>query len=77
MEDGEHLVFVEVRYRKSDRFGGTLASIDSRKQRKLRASAEHYRQRHKPLSNRPCRFDVMSFSGDIGSKDPEWIKDAF
>jgi putative endonuclease len=77
MEDGEHVVFVEVRYRNSDRFGGTLASIDFQKQKKLRTSAEYYRQRHKPISNRPCRFDVISFTGNINYADPEWIKDAF
>jgi putative endonuclease len=77
MEDGEHVVFVEVRYRNSDRFGGALASIDFQKQKKLRTSAEYYRQRHKPISNRPCRFDVISFTGNINYADPEWIKDAF
>lgn len=77
MEDGAYVVFIEVRYRNSDRFGGALGSIGGQKQRKLRAAAEHYRQRHKPLSSRPCRFDVISITGDINSADPEWIKDAF
>jgi len=77
MMDGECLVFVEVRYRNSDRFGGGLASIDQKKQNKLRASAQHYRQRAKQLSNRPCRFDVISITGNHSDLTPEWIRDAF
>ncbi len=77
MDDGEYVVFVEVRYRNSNQFGGALDSIDSRKQKRLRASAEHYRQRHKPISKRPCRFDVICLTGNIDSVNPDWIKDAF
>lgn len=77
MEDGEYIVFVEVRYRKSDRFGGALASIDSRKQQKLRACAELYRQRNRTYRNRPCRFDVVSLSGADDSIEAEWVRDAF
>ncbi len=77
MEDGEHVVFVEVRYRNNERFGGALASIDAKKQNKLRATAEHYRQRRRPICHRPCRFDVISLTGDVNAADPAWIKDAF
>src|SRR5690606_19407772 len=35
MRDGQTLVFVEVRYRRSDRFGGGAASVDARKRRRL------------------------------------------
>ena len=59
MEDNDYLVFVEVRYRHSGRYGGAIASIDHRKQAKLRATAEHYLQRSRVASNRPCRFDVV------------------
>src|SRR5690606_9052317 len=34
MLDGPTLVFVEVRYRRSDRFGGGAASVDARKRRR-------------------------------------------
>ena len=77
MVDGEYLVFVEVRYRSSDRFGGALASIDARKQYRLRASAEHYRQGNRTLADRPCRFDVVSIDHQQGVARAHWIKDAF
>ncbi|RFA30313.1 YraN family protein [Alkalilimnicola ehrlichii] len=72
MEDGRTLVFVEVRSRSDARFGGAAASIDTRKQAKLRRTAEHYLQRLGKLP--PCRFDVVAFEGDTGIN---WITDAF
>ncbi len=77
MEDGEYVVFVEVRYRTSERFGGALASVDTHKQNKLRACAEHYRQRHRSHGNRPCRFDVVSVTTGGDVFEPDWVRDAF
>ncbi len=73
MQDGEHLVFIEVRYRRSERYGGALASVDRVKQRKLRATAEHFRQSSSGAGRYPCRFDVIC----IAPERIEWIKDAF
>jgi putative endonuclease len=72
MRDGDTLVFVEVRYRRSQRFGSAADSVDVRKQRRLTAAAGHYLQRHPtPL---PCRFDVLA----IGAGDRvDWIRHAF
>lgn len=72
MRDGDCLVFVEVRFRRSIGFGGALASIDARKRRRLAVAAEHYLARHGWRG--PCRFDVVAFDG--GSKQT-WIRDAF
>ena len=60
--DGETLVFVEVRYRKSDRFGGALVSVDHIKRRKLARAAQHYLARH-PFEG-PVRFDVVALDGE-------------
>ena len=38
------IVFVEVRYRKDNQYGGGLESIDFRKQKKLLTTATHYLQ---------------------------------
>jgi putative endonuclease len=71
MRDAEVLVFVEVRYRADDRFGGALASIDQRKQRRLLGAAQYYLQ-HVGWSG-PCRFDVVG----LGAGDhAEWVRDA-
>ncbi len=74
MQDGETTVFVEVRYRASQNFGGAGASINVAKQRRIIAAAEHYLSdlRHAP----PCRFDaILMHKLDAGAID--WIKDAF
>ncbi len=42
--DQQQLVFTEVRYRARSDFGGCLASVNLRKQRKLIRSAQHYLQ---------------------------------
>lgn len=72
MQDGDTLVFVEVRQRSSSRFGGAAASIDSRKQRRLILTARRYLSALKRLP--PCRFDAVLI-GD--GPDAEWIRNAF
>lgn len=78
MRENAVIVFVEVRYRKDQRYGGALESIDHRKQRRLRAAAEHYLQRRHGSAEVPCRFDVVLITGspDDGRKQIDWIRDA-
>ncbi|WP_204378419.1 YraN family protein [Agaribacterium haliotis] len=71
MRDGDCLVFIEVRYRKSSTFGGAAASVDQKKQHKIRQSAESYLQQ-KQL-NTACRFDVIAMS----QEKIEWFRGAF
>lgn len=63
MRDDEHLVFVEVRFRKSGRFGSASETIDSRKQQKVIRAAEHYLQARWRGSLPACRFDVIAIQG--------------
>ena len=62
MQDKSTTVFVEVRYRKSQRFGSGAETVDYQKQRKLIATASHYLQAHANAVNRACRFDVISLT---------------
>lgn len=78
--DNETLVFVEVRYRRSARFGGAKVSVNRSKQQKLLTAASHYLQQQK--LNCPCRFDVIAIEGGdrengSGAKDIHWITNAF
>lgn len=43
---GRTLVFVEIRYRRSARFGGPVASVDTRKRERLRRVASIWASRH-------------------------------
>ena len=75
MRDRDTLVFVEVRYRRSQRYGGGVASVDWRKQGKLAATAAHYLQAHPKAARRPCRFDVVAIGGE--GPHVNWVSDAF
>jgi putative endonuclease len=71
--DGRTLVFVEVRLRGSEAFGGARASVDRAKQRRILQAARHY------LSGRPdaaCRCDVVLLDR-LDEARVEWIRDAF
>ena len=72
MREADTLVFAEVRYRASARFGGAAESVDRHKQRRLAAAAGDYLQHHP--TKLPCRFDVIA----LGDGDRiDWIRNAF
>ena len=71
------VVFVEVRYRQSQAFGGGMASIDTGKRRRLVHAAQRFLQDHPALADSPCRFDVVDAQGDPASPRLDWIRDAF
>lgn len=73
---GELLVFVEVRFRADDAYGGGAASVDAGKRRKLLRAATLFLHRA-GLDDMPCRFDVVEASGDPGRPRLHWIRDAF
>jgi len=62
MRDGAHLVFVEVRRRRSRAFGGAAASITPAKQRRMTIAAQVFLLRYRNMP--PCRFDVVAIDGD-------------
>ena len=63
-QDGTYLCFVEVKLRKSDRFGRAGEFVDRRKQDKLRIAAEQYLSL-KPTELQP-RFDVIEIDAPQG-----------
>lgn len=73
MRDGDTLVFVEVRSRRSSAFGGAAASITSAKREKLAAAARHYLSGRSPVP--PCRFDAVLIEGE--PPRIEWLRSAF
>lgn len=65
------LIFVEVRQRSSQRYGGAAASVTRNKQAKLIITAQVFLQRYTNLP--ACRFDVVAIEDDA----IEWIQQAF
>ena len=72
MQDGLTTVFIEVRLRSRNDFGGAAASVTPAKQKKLLAAARQYLATLRTLP--PCRFDVVALTGEAA---PDWIKNAF
>ena len=64
------VVFVEVRRRSTQSYGGAGASIAATKQRRIILAARHYLMRWGAPP--PCRFDVV-----LVEKSVQWIKAAF
>lgn len=72
-QDGPILVFVEVRLRTHQGFGGASASVTAAKRRRLVLAARYF------LACRPqteTRFDCVFLSG-LDERDVEWIPGAF
>lgn len=70
-QEGDVLVFVEVRMRASQSFGGALESITAQKQRRIRAAASQFLQHLRWMPR--CRFDVIALDGD----EVRWLRAAF
>jgi len=76
MREGNTLVFVEVRYRQSSRFGTPAETVTAPKRAKIRATAEHFLQQRREWAQSPCRFDILAIEGN----DPlrvDWLQNAF
>lgn len=78
MRDGEALVFVEVRYRRTSRFVTPPETVDSFKQRKLLRAAAFFLARHRQCRDLTMRFDVVSLVGPLPDGIAlQWLRDAF
>jgi putative endonuclease len=77
MRDGDTMVFVEVRYRKSNSHGDAATSITASKQAKLILAAQHWLAAHPQHAHRACRFDVVSYDGPADDIRREWLRGAF
>ena len=79
VKDRKHLVFVEVKTRKSARFAAAAEYVDRRKQDRLRITASMYLSKN-PTTLQP-RFDVIEVYAPAGTatEKPEiyHMEDAF
>ncbi len=71
--EGEYLVFVEVKYRSTEKRGNPLEAVTFQKQNKIIRTAKYYMYKNRIPEYTPCRFDVVAILG----KEMVLIKDAF
>ena len=78
VQDGDVLAFVEVKTRRSLKFGAPQLAVTNSKQRKISKTALQYLQ-EKELFDYVCRFDVISivFPPDPSEPIIEHIEHAF
>lgn len=72
MSDQQTLVIVEVRFRKTDKYGSAAESVTRAKQARIIAATHIYLSTHKTKG--AIRFDVVALSGN---GDINWIQNAF
>ena len=70
MRERDTIVFVEVRKRSKNDFGGALASVTRTKQKRLIVAAQVFLQRYRMPPD--CRFDVIGYDGE----QMTWLKNA-
>ena len=79
VSDRKHIVFVEVKLRKSDKFASAMEFVDNRKQNRIRTTADIYLDQN-PTELQP-RFDVIEIYAPqgINTMKPEihHLEDAF
>jgi putative endonuclease len=74
--DGDFIVFIEVKSRKSERFGQPQEAVGLEKQKKLSRISLYYLQQ-KRLENHNARFDVMAVKLLPDGTRIELIRNAF
>ncbi|MDE2765049.1 MAG: ribonuclease HII [Chloroflexota bacterium] len=67
-EDGETLVFVEVRTRRTASFGSPEESVTARKRQRVAVVAQEYLRQH-GLESRPWRVDVVAVLAQRGTPE--------
>ncbi len=75
-QDGDTLVFVEVKTRRASRGGSPKEAVTPRKQRRLSLLALEY-LKARGLLDRPARFDVVAVSWNDEAPEIEIVRNAF
>ena len=75
-KQGKTLVFIEVKTRKSSRFGRPELAVTPKKQRKISMVALYYLKSTKQ-SNAKARFDVVAINSTEDGPNIKIIKNAF
>jgi putative endonuclease len=77
LQDGDTIVFVEVRARTNPGYMDAVESIDSRKVNSIIQASRLYLHKHGISDSALCRFDVVTLTGKLRTPKIEWIKNAF
>ncbi len=74
MMDGETLVFVEVKMRKTANFGGAIVAVTPTKLKRLRQAIALYLQQNPRHAQRDCRIDAVLIQGAAAQREVQWLQ---
>ncbi len=75
MQDGQTIVFIEVKFRGHSHFGTPQETVTYAKQKKVIKTAHIWlMNNHLSVHQTDCRFDVIAINGQ---QQIEWLKAAF
>jgi len=66
-QEGQTLIFVEVRCRQKNAYGGAIGSLNSKKIKRIQLAAALYLQQYG--TGQACRLDLLC---QVGSHDSKW-----
>ena len=75
-EEGDELLFIEVKARRSRVFGLPEDAVTEKKQEQIFSVAEGYLFKNN-IENRPCRFDIVAIEYCNGIAEIRHLRDAF
>lgn len=62
--EGEYLCFIEVKYRKNDRYEAPAGVVSQKKMRNICRASQFYMSEKRILSDTPIRYDVVMILGE-------------
>lgn len=71
MQKDDIIIFVEVKYRQAQQFGGALLSLQRHQQQRIIRAAQFFLMRY---PNHQARFDLVAIDGN---QPIQWIANAF
>jgi len=77
MEEEKTIVFVEVKFRKSNEHGSGADAVTLHKQNRISRTAGWYLAKNPHRAEQFCRFDVISIDPQSRKQGIKWIKNAF
>ena len=76
-EDGDELVFIEVKFRSNSSHGLASETVSKKKQKRLTLAAQRWLKDNQRYQNRYCRVDLIAIDSRIDVKHLNWEKNAF
>ena len=76
-KDDNYLCFIEVKYRKDNKYGGPEAAVTMYKQRQICNISRFFLLSKGYSEFTKIRYDVIALSGQEGTCNIKWYKNAF